>query len=83
MVMNVDYDDSDLAQLKNCLKNYKGVKSLSAQYKSGNEIITVTYKDVSTSLWDNLPANIKKPFKLTEATDNILSLKLKNAKDSP
>jgi hypothetical protein len=80
VVANVDYDDSDLNNLKENLKTMKGAKPVSMQYKSGNATIEVAYKGTSTNLWDNLPVDIRRPFKLMEATDNSLSLKFRNPK---
>ena len=79
-VTDVDYDDSDLTRLKENIKNIKGAKTVSEQYKSGNAIVKVLYKGTSTALWDELPADTRKPFKLTDASDNSISVKFKVAK---
>ena len=77
-VSDVDYDDTNLTHLKESLKTCKGVKPLHMQYRSGNAIIEVSYKGTPTNLWDNVPAGIKKPFKLLEANDNNILLKYRN-----
>ena len=81
-VSNVDYDDSDLSNLKENLKTLKGAKFIDMQYKSDNATLAVSYKGNSTILWDNLPPLTKKPFKLQEVNDKNISLKLRSAKAS-
>jgi hypothetical protein len=77
-ITNIDYDDANLVTLKENLKSFKGVKSVTMQYKSSNAIIEVLYKGVATDLWDQLPPNTKKPFKMLEASDYSISLQYKN-----
>jgi hypothetical protein len=78
-ISDIDYDDANLATLKDNLKNIKGVKSVTMKYKSSCAVIDVPYKGVATDLWDKLPVDTKKPFKLLEASDNSITLKYKNA----
>jgi hypothetical protein len=77
-VANIDYDDSNLTALKENIKMIKDVKSVSMQYKSGAAKVFVLYKGVATDLWDKLPAEIKKPFKLTDAGNNNIALQCRN-----
>jgi hypothetical protein len=73
-IRGIDYDDANLNLLKEDLKKMKGVKSLSLQYKSSNAILQMSYKGRSTDLWDQLPAEARKPFKIVEADDSFLTL---------
>lgn len=78
VISNIEYEDSNLANLKENLKKLKGVKSVSGQYKSSNAILKIPFKGKPTDLWDQLPASVKTSFKLVEAGDNFISLKFKN-----
>jgi hypothetical protein len=80
-ISNVEYEDSNLANLKECLKKLKGVKSISEEYKSSNAVLKIPYKGKPTDLWDQLPASVKAPFRLIEAGDNFISLKFKADKN--
>jgi len=79
MISGIDYEDPNLALLKEELKKVKGVKTVSMEYKSSTALIKVPFKGNPTALWDELDASAKTPFKLVEAGDNNLVLKIKNA----
>jgi hypothetical protein len=81
-ISNIEYEDSNLANLKEGLKKLKGVKSVSEQYKSSNAVLKIPFKGKPTDLWDKLPASVKAPFRLVEAGDNYISLKFKNDKEN-
>jgi len=81
-ISNIEYEDSNLANLKENLKKLKGVKSVSEEYKSSNALLKIPFKGKPTDLWDELPASVKAPFRLVEAGDNFISLKFKNDKDN-
>jgi hypothetical protein len=80
MISNIDYDDVNLATLKDNLKKLKGVKSVMMQYKSASALLEVSFKGKATDLWDKLPVEAKASFKLLEAGDNNITLENKNAK---
>jgi len=65
--------------LKESLKKLKGVKGLSMEYKSSTAFLKIPFKGKPTVLWDELDAPAKTPFKLVEAGDNELVLKVKSA----
>lgn len=73
-VSDVDYDDANLAMLKESLKKIKGGKFVNMQYKTSNAVLEVSYKGSSTQLWDEIPVDSKKGFKIVEANDNNLTL---------
>jgi hypothetical protein len=77
MISNVDYEDPNLANLKESLRKLKGVKSVTEQYKSSNAVLKIPFKGRPTEMWDQLPAAVRAPFKLLEAGDNYISLKFK------
>lgn len=73
-VADVEYDDANLSLLKECLKKVKGGKFVNMQYKSSNAVLEVSYKGSSTELWDQIPADSKKGFKIVEVNDNNMTL---------
>jgi hypothetical protein len=76
-ISDVDYDDANLTLLKESLKKIKGGKFVNMQYKASNAVLEVSYKGNSTELWDQLPSDSKKAFKIIEANDNSMTLSLK------
>src|SRR6476659_2188662 len=54
-VANVEFDDSNLASLKEQIKKMKGVKGVGMQYKGSSAMLEVSYKGTATDLWDKLP----------------------------
>jgi hypothetical protein len=79
MISGIDYEDPNLALLKEDLKKVKGVKAVSMEYKSSTALIKVPFKGKPTTLWDEVDASAKSPFKLVEAGENDLVLQVKNA----
>jgi hypothetical protein len=77
MISNVEYEDPNLANLKESLKKLKGVKTVSEEYKSSNAVLKVPFKGKPAEMWDQLPASVKAPFKLVEAGDNYITVKFK------
>lgn len=47
---------------------------MNMQYKSSNAVLEVSYKGSSAELWDQIPADSKKAFKIVEANDNNMTL---------
>jgi len=76
-ISNIDYDDANLAQLKQNLKTTKGVKNLVMNYKSGNATLEIIYKGKASDLWDSLPQEIRQFFKLQEAEDKSIVVEYK------
>ncbi|MGZ3939176.1 MAG: hypothetical protein ACXVLT_11010 [Flavisolibacter sp.] len=76
-VSDVEYDDANLTDLKESLKKIKGGKLVNMQYKASNAVLEVCFKGKSTQLWDEIPAESKKGFKILEANDNNLTLSVK------
>ena len=73
-VSDIEYDDANLTGLKESLKKVKGGKFVNMQYKASNAVLEVCFKGNSTPLWDELPPESKKGFKIVEANDNNLTL---------
>ena len=77
MISNVEYEDPNLANLKEGLKKLKGVKTVAEEYKSSNAVLKIPFKGKPTEMWDQLPTSVKAPFKLVEAGENYISIKFK------
>ncbi len=78
MISEIDYDNANLLQLKEKLKNVRGVKSVTMHYKSSTAIMEICYKGKATDVWDNLPPATKTAFKLMETSENNIILKQKD-----
>lgn len=77
-ISNVEYDDANLSALKESLKKFKGGRLVNMQYKSSAAILQVFYKGNPTELWDQLPEESKKAFKIVDAENNSLTLTARN-----
>jgi hypothetical protein len=73
-ISDVDYDDANLSALKESLKKIKGGKFVTMQYKASNAVLEVSYKGSSTELWDQIPVDSRKAFKIIEANDYNMTL---------
>lgn len=76
-ISDIEYDDAGLAALKESLKKIRGGKFVNMQYKSSNAILEVSYKGRSTELWDQLPDESKRAFKIVEMNDNNMTLSVR------
>ena len=76
-ISDIEYDDANLSLLKESLKKIKGGKFVNMQYKSSNAILEVSYKGSSTDLWDQIPPDSRKAFKIVEANDNNMTLSVR------
>jgi hypothetical protein len=78
-ISNIEYDDNNLAILKDDLKKIKGVKAVNMQYKQSAALLDISFKGKSADLWDKLPAEARSPFKLVEAGDYNITLQYKTS----
>lgn len=74
LIPDIEYDDANLSLLKESIKNTRGGKLLGMQYKSSAALLQISYKGSSTQLWDQLPADSKKAFKIVEVNENNMTL---------
>src|SRR6478672_10903573 len=54
-ISNIEYDDNNLAILKDDLKKVKGVKAVNMQYRQSVALLDISFKGKSADLWDKLP----------------------------
>jgi len=78
-ISNIEYDDNNLAILKEDLKKVKGVKAVNMQYRQSVALLDISFKGKSADLWDKLPTEARSPFKLVEAGDYNITLQYKTA----
>ena len=76
-IADIDYDNSNLAQLKDDLKKLKGVRSVTMHYNANTATMEIAYKGKPADVWDNLPADVKEVFKVSEFGDNNIKVKYK------
>jgi len=76
-IPGIEYDDASLSALKESLKKIRGGRFVNMQYKSSNAILDVFYKGNSTELWDQLPDDSKRAFKIVEMNDNNMTLSVR------
>lgn len=74
IISNVEYDDPGLELLKEDIKKLKGAKFLGMQFKSSIARLDISYKGKPTELWDILPEETRKSFKIVEANETNLLL---------
>lgn len=74
MVSNIDYDNTNLSELKDAIKKEKNVRSVAMHYTGTTATMEVIYKGKPTDLWDNIPTTLKSAFKIAEIGDKNISL---------
>ena len=77
-IPSVDYDNENLNQMYGQLVKVKGVKKPSKNFKNGSVSIQASYKNGADDLWQSIPFEARKGFKLLEISDDTILLKLKN-----
>lgn len=73
-IPDVEYDNQNLAELKESIKNMKLVRSLAMTYSTSTANFRIIYKGKPTDVWDMVPIGIKSRFKLMEAGENNIIL---------
>lgn len=81
-IAGIEYDDENLSTLKESIRKVKGVKDIDTDYKGGTAFINVNFKGDGSDLWDKLPKEDKKLFKLAELADGNLIIEYKKAKEA-
>ena len=61
------------------IKSNKKVQDLKQSYSQNTATLTIAYAGDATTLWDEIPADIKQPFKITTIEGNRIELQLKNS----
>ncbi len=75
-ITQVEYDNVDLNKLYKFISNTKGVKKPSKSFENNHVLITVNYKKSIDNLWQSVPENIRKAFKVVKISENNLFLGL-------
>ena len=74
VVVDIDYDNSYLTQLKDGIKKLKNVRSVVMRYGGTTATMEIIYKGKPTDVWDNLAAAVKSAFKIAELGDKNIKL---------
>ena len=77
VVSDIDYDNINLAQLKDNLKKVKGVRSVDIKFNGTTATMEIAYKGEATNVWDSLPVTTKSAFKVSEIGDKNIKLSYK------
>ena len=77
-VAGIEYDDASFIKLKLNIKSNKKVQDLKQSFSQNTAKLTLTYTGEATELWDEIPADLKKPFKITAIESNHIDLQSKN-----
>lgn len=77
-VSGIEFDDPSFTALRDNLKTSQKVKNIQPSFNAGTAKISLAYNGSPTDLWDDLPASIKQPFKLSSVDGNSIALKLKS-----
>ncbi len=76
-ISDMEYEDDNLELLCNSLKSIPGVTEINKNYKNNTVGIGIKSKLTALSIWDAVPKNIRKLFKMIESNDNAMLLKYK------
>ena len=74
-IVEVDYDNDYLTKLYNHIAKYKGVKKPAKTFSNGQAAIKVSYKESADALWQGVPKEVRKGFKMLQMDNQLISLK--------
>jgi hypothetical protein len=77
-VAGIEYDDAGFSKLKESIRNNKKVQDVKQSFSQNTAKLSLAYSGDATQLWDELPATVKQPFKITSLENNRIDLQLKS-----
>lgn len=77
-VAGIEYDDAAFIKLKLNIKSNKKVMDLKQSFSQNTAKLTLNYMGEATELWDEVPADLKQPFKITAIETTHIDLQSKN-----
>jgi hypothetical protein len=78
-VSGIEYDDASFTKLKESIRNNKKVQDMKPSFSENTAKLSLTYSGDAFILWDELPASVKQPFKITTIENKRIDLQLKNS----
>jgi hypothetical protein len=78
-VAGIEYDDAGFTKLKESIKKNTKVQGITQSFSENTARLTLTYNGDAAQLWDEIPAALKQPFKISSIETNRIDLQLKNA----
>jgi len=78
-VAGIEYDDAAFTKLKLNIKGNKKVQDFKQSFSQNTGTLTLAYAGDANSLWDEIPADLKQPFKITTIESNRIDLQAKNS----
>jgi hypothetical protein len=76
-ITGIEYDDAGFSALRETVKKNSKAKSIRQSYNDGTAKISMLYPGSAADLWDEMPALVKQPFKLTSIDNARITLDLK------
>lgn len=81
IIPDIDFDDENLQQLLDAVKDHKDVKKATIEYTDGVATInTVLKSKANTDFWTELPKDIKSHFKMKTKSETSLLVAYEKAK---
>jgi hypothetical protein len=77
-IAGIEYDDAGFTKLKENIRNNKKVQDVKQSFSQNTAKLSLTYSGDATALWDEIPADLKKPFKINTIESNRIDLQLKS-----
>jgi len=78
-VTGIEYDDASFTKLKLNIKGNKKVQDFKQSYSQNTGTLTLAYSGDAPALWDEIPADLKQPFKITTIESNRIDLQAKDS----
>lgn len=78
-VAGIEYDDASFTKLKLNIKGNKKVQDFKQSFSQNTAMLILTYAGDATALWDEIPADLKQPFKITMIESKRIDLQAKNS----
>jgi hypothetical protein len=78
-VAGIEYDDASFTKLKESIRSNKKVQDLKQSFSQNTAKLSLTYAGDATQLWDEIPAAVKQPFKITTIESNRIDVQLKSS----
>jgi len=77
-VAGIEYDDAGFTKLKESIRNNKKAQDVKQSFSQNTAKLSLTYSGDAIALWDEIPSDLKKPFKITTIESNRIDLQLKS-----
>lgn len=77
-IIAMDFDDHRLEALLKHISKAKGVKKITKEFGAEQITLKITSKKVTSELWDTLPKDLQRKFKMISMKSDFMMLKANN-----